>query len=64
MRRIKTEEAITLELEQPEAVEEKPEQESEESYEAEEKGIVSEQTLTDEKTNGIYRSISGNDCFW
>lgn len=45
----KTEEAITLELEQPEAVEEQPEQESEESYEAEEKGIVSEQTLTDEK---------------
>ena len=29
--------------------EEEPEQESEESYEAEEKGIVSEQTLTDEK---------------
>lgn len=50
MRRIKkTEEAINLELEQPEAVEEQPEQESEESYEAEEKGIVSEQTLTDEK---------------
>lgn len=45
----KTEEAINLELEQPEAVEEQPEQESEESYEAEEKGIVSEQTLTDEK---------------
>ena len=45
----KTEEAITLELEQPEAVEEQPEQETEDSYETEEKSTVSEQTLTDEK---------------